>query len=1338
MIHHIKHATRHLIFWSLIASAISLTAVRLLLLGINNYKADLSVRVSELVGAPVTIGHLRANMRGYSPELVLKDIKILSTVPKLQLGNEKPAIQLKEIRLGINLLDVLVSRDLFASAWVTLVGAKLAVKRKQDGSIAIVGLKASDEQPLWLLQGRKYEVLQSEVTWHDEKKNGRPLKFEGVDLAIINNDQQHQLNIFMRLPKKFGDTLTVSMNLTGNVFKPSALDGSIFIDGKNLNLAEWITVDLPASMNIHSGIGEVKVWSELQQSQLVSLVGDVQLQQLQLTRPEKGMFPVKQLKTRFFWELNDSQWRLDVPQFLLETPDKKWPAAVFSVSGDQGKDNLVHKLGLFVEQADLQEASSLLQFCAPLPDEQSKLLAQAQLKGSLEQFSLFADLDEKHFAVNGKFTKINVAPSSAMPGIENLTGQLKGSDQQGRVDLATKDARMTTSGLFREALKITKLKGTIAWQQTPDDWIVSSPIIELDTPDLKTKSRLSLSIPKTEGQQTFMDLQTAFAVDDVSKAARYLPASTMKKSVVDWLDHAFISGRVPKGNLLFYGNLSDFPFTGGQGVFETRFEIDRLALAYNSDWPALTDLGGEVLFLQGGLQVDLHKGLSNKVKINQAKVTIPALGESEHLLVQGKLETGILQGLEFLQQTPLNSPVNKFLDAVEPYGNTQVTLDLKLPLADGATAKVNGSAHLSNARLRVKALDLGVTQIKGALKFNEQGVYSDTIKAAAFGQPIQINIKSSDIQTTVNVAGRTGVSDLQKQFKIPEWQIAEGAADYQLKLQLPYSDSSPELVVQSKLTGVALDLPGSLAKTREQQRPFLLTFSLADEALLPINLNYDNQLKAAIKFNTKQQRVESGNVLVGTGNVAQPQKAGITLEINRDRLALQDWLGLASLAQGEKSETKTEAIDSLREIKIHSKHGLWKKTDLGFIDLALKPEGNYWAGDINSSIAMGKLKIPVDLNRANSISLAMDVLDLTVLKQLKFQDDALKPAQVSDVMPLITITSQKTLWQSVDLNGADSISMTMDVLELAALKQLNSQNEVLESSPVPDVMPLITISSQKTLWQSVDLGQLNVETERIPNGIAFKRFELAGNDQKLVLSGNWKVNGKKSETQIHGNLNMPRAGQFLSKLGITKDLTETSAVVDFTGVWNAAPYQFSLADLQGQIDVNFKGGRILSVEPGFGRILGILAMAQWIKRFQLDFSDVFEEGLTFIGIKGHFDLLNGKATTNNLVVDAIPAKITLTGNTDLINQTVDYVVNVVPKSADAVPIAGTIMGKVAALIGRTLTGKDQEGFFFGSQYLVKGVWRDAQIIPLHENDGLLQKTWNGITSFPWLQQPKNQ
>jgi uncharacterized protein YhdP len=149
-------------------------------------------------------------------------------------------------------------------------------------------------------------------------------------------------------------------------------------------------------------------------------------------------------------------------------------------------------------------------------------------------------------------------------------------------------------------------------------------------------------------------------------------------------------------------------------------------------------------------------------------------------------------------------------------------------------------------------------------------------------------------------------------------------------------------------------------------------------------------------------------------------------------------------------------------------------------------------------------------------------------------------------------------------------------------------------------------------------------------------------------------------------------------------------------------------------------------------------MAQWIKRAQLDFSDVYKEGLTFNSIKGHFDLLNGVASTHDLVMDAIPAKITINGDTDLVRQTVDDIINVTPKSAEAVPIAGTIMGKVASLVGWSLTGKDQEGFFFGSQYLVKGDWKSAEIIPMHKNGGLLQKTWNGITDFPWLRQEEQK
>ncbi len=82
------------------------------------------------------------------------------------------------------------------------MGAKLSIKRQQDGSIVIVGLKASDGQPQWLLQGGKYEVLQSEITWQDETSHSRPLLFNGVDLAIRNDGERHRLNMLMKLPEK--------------------------------------------------------------------------------------------------------------------------------------------------------------------------------------------------------------------------------------------------------------------------------------------------------------------------------------------------------------------------------------------------------------------------------------------------------------------------------------------------------------------------------------------------------------------------------------------------------------------------------------------------------------------------------------------------------------------------------------------------------------------------------------------------------------------------------------------------------------------------------------------------------------------------------------------------------------------------------------------------------------------------------------------------------------------------------------------------------------------------------------------------------------------------------
>jgi uncharacterized protein (TIGR02099 family) len=1272
MIHHIKRATRHLIFWSLIASALGLLAVRVSLHLINHYKIELAAEISKQVDAPVTIGHLKTRFRHFSPQLVLQDIAIAAP----DNNQQSPPIQLKELRIGIHLLNLILSQDVLSSSWITLVGAKLTVKKQVDGSLAIVGLKAGDGQPLWLLQGRQYQVLQSSLTWQDEQKHGKSLVFDDVNVMIRNNGDWHRVNVLINLQEKQGELLKASFDINGNIFEPLAINGTSYIEGKAINLPAWITVDLPLTLGIKSGVGDFKIWGEWQRSQLISMTADVQAEQLRISEAHKADFIAQHFSTLFFWLKHDNQWSVDVDHFALATADKKYPSGAFTVSGVSADDQQLHQLALSAPHIDLQAFATLGEFFAP--DAQAKILAQAQLKGHLDNFTLSTNFDTHQFTVNGQFSQLSSASIQTLPGMDNFSGHINGTEQQGSVQMSTKNAQFKAPNLFRTPIPINTLNGALTWQQNADNWTIASSLLTLNTPDIDSKSRLQLIIPKTD-KPVFMDLQIAFTGKDMSKAGTYYPVSVMDPNLVYWLDHAFVGGHVPKGGVLFYGNLDEFPFINGQGVFEALFEAQQLDLTYHPDWPHITGAAGEVLFSQNSLEINLT-GKTNNLDIKRARISTKTLNKCDRLQVDGVFVATVGDTLAFLQKTPLILPIKAVTNAITPRGNTEVNLALSIPLVPNITPKIDGAATINNADLTVNSLDLLIDKMTGTLKFDALGIYTDNINAEALGYPVKIAIKHDEQKSTISVAGRTDINQLSKQFKLFDWSAATGVSDYKVQLQLPYNNSPPDLNVESMLAGISLNLPDGLAKTAQQQRALSLNFSLVDKPLLPISISYDNQLKAALNFDVKQQNLQAGHILIGTGKLEAPEQ-GIKLEINSEQLALQNWLGLGfSMAQGKPTQTTSQ----INEIRIHSNSSVWKKTPLGAFDLNLKPNGKQWTGQLNSQFAKGKLSIPFDLKGTNRVTLNMDELDLSLAKQL---------------------------------NSKDS-----DSTEIAAL--------------IPAEMPLITLTSNKTRWQNVELGQLSLIAERLSNGISFKNITLNSEIQKLTLSGDWQVNGKQSVTRAKGRLDMIRADELFKQLDINKDFTKTSGVIDFDVQWQGAPQQFSLATLRGQLDTEFKEGRLLSVEPGFGRVLGVLAVAQWIKRLQLDFSDIYEEGLTFNSITGHFNVAQGKVHTDNLIVDAIPAKITLTGDTDLLRRTVDYSIMVAPKSADALPIAGTIVGKVSSLIGRSLTGKDQDGFFFGSQYSVSGEWGKVQVTPRHENDGLLQKTWNGLTDFSWINQQK--
>ncbi len=1278
MIHHVTRATRHLVFWTLVFVAVSLSSVRLILAGVDRYKVSLENRMGSLIGAPVHLKRIGAKMRGVSPELVLKDVGIYSNKPETA-----PVIHFKEVRFGIDLADMLFKRDVISSSWVTLVGAKLVINRKPDGRFSIEGLDSGNGPPLWLFQGRQYKLLHSQITLNGLPKALPSLVLDSVNVAILNEGENHRINLLTQLPEQYGIFLKAAAAFQGRFDDLSNLSGSLFVEGNRVKFPKHALSFLPLDIEITQGAADFKLWTHWRHTQPVDVKTDMHLFQTTFTRPGRGNFHVNKLDAQFHLQLKEQDWRLDLNRFLLESQEEnkssytQWPDLKASLGADRTPETVYKNFKLFAERLDLSETAKLVSFFAPLTEDRFRRLEQARPSGLIKAFSLYTEPETKQFALAGFFDKVNIEPMQSesgflIPAIKNLSGQLKGGDQSGKVLINSKDVHFTAPQWFNNPLIFNEFNGLLEWTQDHNEWALSSRLLQINSPVFDSGTRMLIRLPKAGGEP-FLDLQSAFKSNDIKQIATYMPGKIMGNNLRTWLERAFISGKITKGGFLFSGNVNDLPFKDSSGIMEAALDIDAMELNFNPQWPHISSITGQLFYDHNAIHGLFNHGKMGNAEITKTEFVIADLGsKTEQVVIKGGAQGEINEVLNVLQQSPLAHRLTPFVAGAALSGTTKGVMELTVPLWPGHEMKLDGYAQFQNAELTVKQLDLKIDKIVGPLKYNMQGIYSEGIQASALNHPIQVNVAQTRQATAINVEGKAKITDVEKLFGWSIADFAEGEGTYQLRLDLPKTNTDTEqtqLAINSTLEGVSLKLPGFLAKTAGQQKPSTLAITFNDDAAMPVEFNYNNDLKAALNLDTVAHKINSGHILAGTGNVMQRRVPGIKFEVDKTPLPLQDWLALAMGREQNKA-----AGYELNEIKIESASANWKKTRLGPFELTLKRDSNYWSGAIDSSIAKGTFQLPLFLQ------------------------------------------------------GPKPINMTLDLLNLSAIRQFKQQSVQTET----DFKPLFTIRSNKTLWQTANLGRLSLETTRSSQGITIKQLDLEGNDAKLKLTGDWKDNRITSSTHLKGKLDMNKADRLFDKLNITKDLTETAGVIDFDLNWNGAPWQFTVPDLRGHMTVNLTNGRILSIEPGFGRLLGILAMAQWLKRLQLDFSDVFQEGLTFNSIKGRFDLMNGKALTSDLVIDAIPATIQIIGDTDLVKQSVDHTIKVVPKSSDAIPIAGTIVGEVASMVGKTLTGKSQEGFFFGKQYKVKGSWDDAKIISLHENDGVFQKTWNSITDFSWL------
>jgi uncharacterized protein YhdP len=263
--------------------------------------------------------------------------------------------------------------------------------------------------------------------------------------------------------------------------------------------------------------------------------------------------------------------------------------------------------------------------------------------------------------------------------------------------------------------------------------------------------------------------------------------------------------------------------------------------------------------------------------------------------------------------------------------------------------------------------------------------------------------------------------------------------------------------------------------------------------------------------------------------------------------------------------------------------------------------------------------------------------------------------------------------------------------------------------------PALDIVADRFQLRDKMLGKL--ELSALPDGRDWKieRLRVSNPDATLTIDGVWQGWITQPRTAVNVDLQVNDIGKFLVRLGYPEGVHGGTAKLTGPLSWSGSPAELDYATLAGKIDLQANKGQFVKLDPGVGKLLGILSLQSLPRRLTLDFSDVFSKGMAFDEIAGSLSVGRGIATTQNFRIQGPAARVVMSGDVDLNAETQKLTVKVYPALSDSLSVAGALLGGPAVGLGAFLAQKVLQDPFdkmTAHEYSIAGTWADPQISKL--------------------------
>ncbi|KKD60034.1 hypothetical protein RN22_12925 [Grimontia sp. AD028] len=1201
----------------LVCAAVFTAAMRVVLPNLDAAKAPIQRWASDTSGFTIDFSTFKGHWRYLVPSLSLHDLTLSTETSHLEI------LTAESIDMQFDLWATLQRREpTFSNVTITGLNVDLTQLPERDNK-SNESLKSQLER-LFLVGLGQFAIHDAKVTLlspSDERKT--------IDINSLlwdNRAGTHHVQGVVSVQGTSLNKLDVQGVFTENNGLGS-LDGEFYVKADDVSLKSWISKFVNPDVSLATAKVGGEAWLTVEKGEARSALISVNNSDIAwfpnapvLQSQGSSTQSVNIQRGQLLVEQSGDGWHIATDNFAIKTDGKLWPEP--NLRADINDDAWRVNLGYF----DVQLLLPLRELVA-LPKGVENAINELAPKGMAQDIRIEQQKGgEVHYSAVLK--NVGFKHWTYLPEVHKLDLTVAGVGQNGKVTLAMTDDILPYGDFFQAPLNIEQGNVVGYWQMHEDSVTIWSDSVAVRSPHLDVVGEFRLDIP-FDDRSSWLAFYAEASLNNAGQTWRYLPALALDEELTDYLSAAIRGGQADHAKLVWYGDFETFPYLEHQGIFQAYVPLKNGQFSFDTQWPTLTDLELDLLFQNDALYLDASNVGLMGARGYGLKGEIPSFSEDNSvLLIDANIASSGADLRDYMLATPLVDSVGAALTHVQVEGKVNGKISLNIPL-NGDDVLAKGQASLKNSKVSIVSPEMTFEKVSGTIKFDNDVVWAKKLKANLLKQPINIGFKgeteSDNYLVNIDIDGNWEADKLKAALDQPDMSFIEGKSAWDLNVGIALKDVgfTYDVKLDADLTTLDFNLPSpldkpSFIKGQGSMKASGDAQSLVGQVELP-NVKY----QANIDISGELPVVTKSRTVIGDGELSLQPLTGNAVSIDVPVLDLHAWKDVVAKAEAAHRESKGSFPVVLpNPSRLNVKAEQVKAGELVFnnFSMAARKKSDGFHVLVGSEELAGDAWW--DEDKFLTVSIEHLFLNIDLDKEKPEEEGERKGTRLAN-----------------DVDRA-----------------------LMHYIPSTDL-------TVKELWlQGYRVGK--VETQLLKRGqtITMPKFAIDSGGTRIRANGDWSISNKGfNHSELTFDVSAKNSSDLMGRFAVTGGIQDATVKTSGELSFDGAPWSVNVETLNGVLETKIENGYISGV-GGAGRLLGLFSLDSILRKMQLDFTGVFEDGLAFDEISGSASITNGVIVTDNIQMNALAGDMFIRGIANLAKNQVNADVRFVPDLTSGIPV----------------------------------------------------------------------